>query len=212
MSAPDSSTPIRVMVADDHPLMREGIVGVVTQEREIEVVAQAENGRDAIELYRTHRPDVVVMDVRMPGVGGVEACAEIRREFPSAKIVMLTYRGDMQTLRALTAGASGYLLKSMVAIELLAAIRAVHAGRRYVPAEIAKDLASHTLDEPLSDRELEVLRRVAAGNSNKGVADELSLSEDTIKAHMKRIFSKLSARDRTHAVMIALKRGIIDGF
>jgi len=202
---------IRVLVADDHPLMREGIVAVLQQEPDMEIAAQAGDGQEAISLFRAHAPDVVVMDVRMPNVDGVDACAAIRREAPDARIVMLTtYRGDVQMLRALKAGASGYLLKSMVRTELLDAIRVVHSGRRYLPAEISQELATHRLDELLSPRELAVLRRVAAGNSNREVANELFVSEDTVNAHMKNISSKLSARDRTHAVMIAIKRGILD--
>jgi DNA-binding NarL/FixJ family response regulator len=207
-----SSAGIRVMVVDDHPLMQEGIVAVVEQEALMQVVAKADNGREAVSLYRAHMPDVVVMDLRMPVMDGVEACAEIRKGAPGAKIVMLTtYRGDVHMLRALKAGASGYLLKSVVRTELLTAIREVHAGRQFMPSEVAQELARHTLDEPLSDRELAVLRGVAAGNTNRAVADELFLAEDTIKAHLKKIFSKLSARDRTDAVMIAIRRGIIDG-
>jgi DNA-binding NarL/FixJ family response regulator len=207
-----SSAGIRVMVVDDHPLMQEGIVAVVEQEALMQVVAKADNGREAVSLYRAHMPDVVVMDLRMPVMDGVEACSEIRKGAPGAKIVMLTtYRGDVHMLRALKAGASGYLLKSVVRTELLTAIREVHAGRQFMPSEVAQELARHTLDEPLSDRELAVLRGVAAGNTNRAVADELFLAEDTIKAHLKKIFSKLSARDRTDAVMIAIRRGIIDG-
>ncbi|WP_212756629.1 response regulator [Usitatibacter rugosus] len=202
---------IRVMVVDDHPLLRDGIVAVVAQEADMEIVAQAGNGREAIERYREHAPDVAVLDVRMPDIDGVEACATIRAEAPEARIVMLTtYPGDVQMVRALKAGASGYLLKSMVRTELLDAIRAVHAGRRYLPAEVSRELAAHRVDELLTARELAVLRQVAAGNSNRDAANALFVSEDTIKAHMKNISSKLAAKDRTHAVTIAIQRGILD--
>lgn len=211
MSASESQAKIRVMVADDHPFMRDGIVAVVGQQPDMEVVGRASDGREAVALYREHSPDVTVMDVRMPNADGVYACAAIRAFAPAARIVMLTtYPGDVQMLRALKAGASGYLLKSMVQTELLDAIRSVHAGRRYLPAEISAELASHRLDELLSPRELEVLRQVAGGNSNRDVANVLLVSEDTVKAHMKSISAKLSARDRTHAVMIAIQRGILD--
>ena len=199
------------MIADDHPLMRDGIAAVVGQEPDMEVVTQAHDGLEAVARFREHNPDVVVMDVRMPNADGVYACAAIRAFAPDARIVMLTtYPGDVQMLRALKAGASGYLLKSMVGTELLDAIRAVRAGRRYLPAEVTAELASHRLDELLSPRELEVLRQVAGGNSNRDVANALLVSEDTVKAHMKNISGKLAARDRTHAVMIAIQRGILD--
>ena len=211
MSGNESQAKIRVLVADDHPLMCDGIAAVVGQEPDMEVVAQADDGREAVARYREHAPDVAVLDVRMPNADGVYACAAIRAFAPDARIVMLTtYPGDVQMLRALKAGASGYLLKSMVGTELMDAIRSVHAGRRYLPAEVSAELASHRLDEVLSPRELEVLRQVAGGNSNRDVANALLVSEDTVKAHMKNISGKLAARDRTHAVMIAIQRGILD--
>ena len=211
MTGTESQAKIRVMIADDHPLMRDGIAAVVGQEPDMEVVAQASDGLEAVARYREHAPDVAVMDVRMPNADGVYACAAIRAFAPDARIVMLTtYPGDVQMLRALKAGASGYLLKSMVGTELLDAIRAVRAGRRYLPAEVSAELATHRLDEVLSPRELEVLRHVAGGNSNRDVANALLVSEDTVKAHMKNISGKLAARDRTHAVMIAIQRGILD--
>jgi DNA-binding NarL/FixJ family response regulator len=211
MNANEPQVRIRVLIADDHPLMRDGIAAVVEQQPDMEVVAQAGDGREAVTRYREHAPDVAVMDVRMPEADGVYACAAIRAFAPDARIVMLTtYPGDVQMLRALKAGASGYLLKSMVRTELLDAIRAVHAGRRYLPAEVSAELATHRLDEVLSPRELEVLRQVAGGNSNRDVANALLVSEDTVKAHMKNISGKLAARDRTHAVMIAIQRGILD--
>ena len=207
----ESQPKIRVLVADDHPMMRDGIAAVVGKEADMDVVAYASDGREAVARYREAAPDVAVLDVRMPNADGVYACAAIRAGEPDARIVMLTtYPGDVQMLRALKAGASGYLLKSMVGAELLDAIRAVHSGRRYLPAEVSAELASHRLDELLSQRELEVLREVAGGNSNRDVATALKLSEDTVKAHMKNISGKLAARDRTHAVMIAIQRGILD--
>jgi DNA-binding NarL/FixJ family response regulator len=210
MTMSDLPAAIRILVADDHPLMLAGLAAVAQDEGGMQVVAQAGNGEQAVALWRLHRPDVGVLDVRMPLLDGVDACARICTEFPEARIVMLTtYRGDVQTRRALQAGASGYLLKSMVRTELLAAIRTVHGGRRHVPPEVAADLSSHQLDEPLTPREVDVLGQVAAGNSNRAVAEQLGLSEDSIKAYMKKIMGKLAARDRTHAVMIAIRRGIL---
>jgi DNA-binding NarL/FixJ family response regulator len=203
--------PIRILIVDDHPLLREGIVSVIEGESDMVLAGEASNGRDAIECFRKHAPDVTLMDLQMPEMDGVAATMAIRSEWSNARIVVLTtYRGDAQALRALKAGASGYLLKSLIRTDLLEAIRAVHAGRRHIPREIADELAAHITDDALSPRELEVLKRVAAGNSNRLVARQLFLSEDTIKAHMKSIMSKLAANDRTHAVMIALKRGMID--
>lgn len=211
MHVENTSPRIRVLIVDDHVLLREGIAAVVQDEKDLEVVGEAGTGREAIEGFRKHRPDVTVMDLQLPEIDGVAATAAIRSEWPEARIVVLTtYRGDARALRALKAGASGFLLKSMIRTELLEAIRSVHSGDRYIPREIAADLAAHINDDALSVRELDVLKRVAAGNSNRLVADQLRLSEDTIKAHMKSIMSKLAANDRTHAVTIALKRGIID--
>jgi DNA-binding NarL/FixJ family response regulator len=204
-------TPIRVLMVDDHPLLREGIAAVIEGQPDLAVVGEATNGREAIEMFRSCRPDVVLMDLQMPVMGGIEAIAAIRAEFPEARIVVLTtYKGDTQALRAFQAGASGYLLKSMLRKELLETIRAVHAGRKRIPPEIASEMAEHHTDDALSQREIEVLRRVAAGGANKIIAGELSISEETVKAHMRSILAKLSANDRTHAVMIALKRGIIE--
>lgn len=205
------SRPMRILLVDDHPLLREGMAAVIQGERDLELVGEASNGREAIERFRELRPDVTLMDLQMPEMDGVSATIAIRAEWSDARIVILTtYRGDAQALRALKAGASGYLLKNMIRTDLLDAIRSVHTGHRYIPQEIAAELAAHVTDDALSPRELEVLKRVAAGNSNRLVALQLSLSEDTIKAHMKSIMSKLAANDRTHAVTIALKRGIID--
>lgn len=203
---------IKVLAVDDHPLLREGIAAVIEGEGDMELVAEATNGHEAIELFREHRPDVTLMDLQMPGMSGIDAIVAIRAEFPKARVVVLTtYQGDVQALRALKAGASGYLLKNMLRKELLDTIRAVDAGRRRIPPEIAAELADHVTEDALSDREVEVLRRVATGNSNKIIGAQLSVSEATIKGHMKSILAKLGANDRTHAVTIAVKRGFIDG-
>ena len=203
---------IRVLAVDDHPLLREGITAVMQGEEDMELVAVATNGIQSIELFRLHRPDVTLMDLQMPGMNGIEAINEIRREFSNARfIVLTTYQGDIQVLRALKAGATGYLLKNMLRRDLLDAIRAVYAGRRYIPNEIAAELAEHVIDESLSDREVAVLRKVASGTSNKIIAAQLELTEATVKGHLKSILSKLGANDRTHAVTIAMKRGFLDG-
>jgi DNA-binding NarL/FixJ family response regulator len=204
--------PIKVLTVDDHPLLREGIAAVIQGEPDIVLVAEAVNGADAIEKFRIHRPDVTLMDLQMPVMSGIDAISAIRREFVNSRfIVLTTHQGDVQSFRALKAGASGYLLKNMLRKSLLDTIRAVHAGRRCIPSEVAAELAHHVTDDALTEREVEVLRRVAAGNSNKIIASQLGVSEATVKGHMKRILSKLGASDRTHAVMIALKRGFLDG-
>ncbi len=198
-------------MVDDHPLLREGIAAVIEGQPDLEVVGEATNGREAVEQFRARKPDIVLMDLQMPVMGGIEAISAIRSEFPNARIVVLTtYKGDTQALRAFKAGASGYLLKSMLRKELLDTIRSVHAGHRRIPPEIANEIAEHHTDDALSQREIEVLQRVAAGGANKIIAGELNISEETVKAHMRSILAKLSANDRTHAVMIALKRGIIE--
>src|SRR5271163_3550684 len=203
---------ISIRSVDDHPLLREGIAAVLQDEVDIVLAAEATNGKEAIESFRAHRPDVTLMDLQMPGMNGIDAIIEIRREFPNARfIVLTTYQGDVQALRALKAGAAGYLLKSMLRKDLVSTIRTVHAGRRYIPPEIAAELADHVTDDALTDREIEILRRVAMGNSNKIIAARLNLSEATVKGHMKSILSKLAANDRTHAVTIAMRRGFIDG-
>jgi DNA-binding NarL/FixJ family response regulator len=203
---------IKVLAVDDHPILREGIAAVIEGEEDIELVAEATNGQEAIDLFRRHRPDVTLMDLQMPGMNGIEAIVAIRTESPNARFVVLTtYQGDVQALRALKAGASGYLLKNMLRKELLDTIRAVNAGRRMIPPEIAAELADHVTEDALSDREVEVLRRVATGNSNKIIGSQLNVSEATVKWHMKSILAKLGANDRTHAVTIAIKRGFIDG-
>lgn len=203
--------PIRILTVDDHPLLREGIAAVIEGQPDMRLVGEATNGLEALEAFRACRPDVTLMDLQMPGMGGVEAIAAIHREFPTARIVVLTtYQGDVQAVRAFKAGACGYLLKSMLRRELLDTIRGVHEGRRRIPPEIANDIAEHAADEALTPREVEVLRQVASGNGNKRIATQLAISEETVKAHMKNILAKLAANDRTHAVTIALKRGIIE--
>lgn len=202
---------IRILTVDDHPLLQDGIAAVLDGQADMQLVGQASNGREAIESFRRHRPDVTLMDLRMPDMSGIAAIAAIRAEFPSARIIVLTtYAGDAQAVAALKAGAVGYLLKNMVRKELIDTIRAVHAGKRRVPPEIASGIAEHFADDVLSEREIEVLRSVATGKSNKLIAVELAISEETVKTHMKSILPKLDASDRTHAVMIALKRGILD--
>ena len=202
---------IRILTVDDHQLLREGIAAVLEGQPDMVLIGQASNGREAIESFRQHRPDVTLMDLRMPDMSGIEAITAIRAEFPNARIIVLTtYAGDVQAAGALKAGASGYLLKNLVRKELLETIRVVHAGKRRVPPEIATEIAEHVADDALTEREIEVLRRVAAGKSNKVIAAELDISEGTVKTHMKSILPKLDASDRTHAVMIALKRGILD--
>jgi DNA-binding NarL/FixJ family response regulator len=211
MSVLRQSESIRVLTVDDHQLLREGIAAVIESQEDMTLVAQASNGREAVESFRRLRPDVTLMDLRMPDMSGIEAITAIRSEFRDARIVVLTtYAGDAQAAAALRAGAVGYLLKSLVRKELLETIRAVHSGKRRVPPEIATEIAEHVADDALTAREVEVLRRVAAGKSNKLIAAELDISEGTVKTHMKSILPKLDASDRTHAVMIALKRGILD--
>jgi DNA-binding NarL/FixJ family response regulator len=205
------SNVIRVLAVDDHPLMRAGIAAVIDGQEDMRVVGQASTGREAIESFRSLRPDVTMMDLRMPDMSGIEAIAVIRAEFPTARIVVLTtYAGDAQAAAALKAGAAGYLLKNLLRKELIETIRMIHAGKRRIPPEIATEIAEHVADDALSEREIEVLRGVAAGKSNKRIAAELNISEGTVKTHMKSILPKLDASDRTHAVTIALKRGILD--
>jgi DNA-binding NarL/FixJ family response regulator len=202
---------IRILTVDDHQLLREGIAAVLGAQEDMTLVAEASNGREAIETFRRVRPDVTLMDLRMPDMTGIEAIVAIRAEFPGARIIVLTtYAGDAQAAAALKAGASGYLLKNLVRKELIETIRAVHSGKRRIPPEIATEIAEHVADDALTEREIEVLRGVAAGKSNKLIAAELDISEETVKTHMKSILPKLDASDRTHAVMIALRRGILD--
>ena len=208
----DSSTRcIRVLSVDDHPLLREGIAAIISGHPDMELVGAVGTAREAIEGFRRLLPDVTLMDLRMPDMDGIQAIAMIRAEFPTARfIVLTTYPGDAQALGALKAGASGYLLKSSLGTELLDAIRSVHAGKRRISAEIAHELGQHAAEDELTAREVEVLRGVAAGQSNKRIARELAISESTVKAHVRSILPKLNATDRTHAVTIALKRGIFD--
>lgn len=202
---------IRVLTVDDHPLLRTGIADTINAQSDMTVVAEGTNGEEAISLYRLHRPDVTLMDLRLPKKNGVDAITAIRDEFPAARIVVLTtYSGDIQALRALKAGAVGYLLKSIPRAELLETIRSVHAGHRRIPQEVASEMAEHAGDDALTEREIEVLRHVSAGNSNRIIGAELNLSEQTVKGHLRNILSKLGANDRTHAVMIAIRRGFID--
>jgi DNA-binding NarL/FixJ family response regulator len=201
---------IRVLAADDHALLLQGIASLVNAEPDMALVAQAGTGREAIEQFRLHRPDITLMDLQMPDMGGLEAITGIRDEFPDARIVVLTtYSGDVQALRALRAGARGYLLKGHVHIDLLETIRAVNAGEKRVPPEVATELAGYAGTEKLTPREIEVLRLIADGIANKEIATQLAIAEETVKSHITRILSKLEANDRTHAVIIGIKRGII---
>lgn len=205
-----NSRPIRVLTVDDHPLLREGIAALVNAESDMKLVAEASNGQEAVGKFRLHRPDVTLMDLQMPGVNGIEAITRIQNEFPGARIIVLTtYSGDVQVLAALRAGARAYILKGHVHRELLETIRAVHAGQKRIPPEIAAELAEHAAGDDLTPREIEVLKLIAAGNANKQIADQLSIGEATVKSHVTNILSKLGANDRAHAVTIGLKRGII---
>ena len=202
---------IGVLSVDDHALLREGIAALVNAESDMKIVAEATNGQEAIEKFRSHRPDVTLMDLQMPALNGIEAIIGIRSEFPNARIIVLTtYAGDVQVLRALKAGARGYILKGHVRRELLDTIRAVHAGQKRIPPEVAAELAEHAADDDLTVREIDVLRLIAAGNANKVIGAQLSIGEDTVKSHVTNILAKLGANDRTHAVTIGLKRGIIE--
>ncbi|HEY5756753.1 MAG TPA: response regulator transcription factor [Steroidobacter sp.] len=210
MSNPETDK-IHILTVDDHQLSREGIASMLAGQEDMKLVAQVASGPEAVEAYRALRPNVTLMDLRMPGMSGIEAITTIRAEFPNARIIVLTtYAGDVQAAAALKAGAAGYLLKSLVRKELVETIRIVHTGRRRVPPEIATEIAEHVADDALTDREVDVLKRVAAGKSNKLIAAELDISEGTVKTHMKSILPKLDASDRTHAVIIALRRGIFD--
>lgn len=203
--------PIRILTVDDHPLLRDGIASLVGTQTDMTVIAEASNGREAIEVFRKHRPDVTLMDLRMADMNGMEAITRIIAEFPDAKIIVLTtYSGDAQIVRALKAGAQGYLLKGLLRKELLETIRAVYGGKRRVSPEVASQVAEYAADSSLTMREIGVLQLIAQGNANKLIADRLNITEDTVKAHVRSILSKLGASDRTHAVTIALKRGIID--
>jgi DNA-binding NarL/FixJ family response regulator len=208
---PTNASPIRVLTVDDHPLLREGIAALINAESDMKLVADACNGPEAIEKFRVHRPDVTLMDLQMPGLNGTEAIIGIRSDFPNARIIVLTtYSGDVQVVRALKAGARAYLLKGQVHKELLDTIRAVHAGQKRIPAEVAAELAEHVTEDDLTSREIEVLRLIASGNANKEIAVQLLIAEETVKSHITNILAKLAANDRTHAVTIAVKRGIIE--
>jgi len=205
------SLAIRILAVDDHQIVREGIAGFVGVQPDMTMVAEAATGREAIQQFRTHRPDVTLMDLQMPDMNGMDALIAIRAEFPDAKVIMLTtYEGDAHILRALKAGAQGYLLKNTLHSDLLQTIRAVHAGKRSLSPEISFQVAEHVSDETLTPAEVAVLRLIADGNSNKQIADQLRVTEDTVKGRVKSILAKLDANDRTHAAIIGLKRGIID--
>jgi DNA-binding NarL/FixJ family response regulator len=207
----DGSAQIRILAVDDHALVREGIAVLVGTQPDMTLVAEASNGREAIQQFRTHRPDVTLMDLQMPEMNGFDAIVAIRGEFPDAKIVVLTtYHGDVQILRALKAGAQGYLLKNTFHKELIEMIRAVHAGRKALSPEASYEIAEHATDDALTPAEISVLRLIAAGNANKQIADQLRITEETVKSRVKSILSKLGANDRTHAAMIGMKRGIIE--
>ena len=202
---------IRVLIVDDHPLLCEGIAAVIANQGDMVLVAEAANGQEAIRSFQVHQPDVTLMDLRLPDMSGIDVIKVICRHNPDTKVIALTtYEGDVRVSRALRAGASAYLLKSMLRSELVQTIRMVHAGRRYLPAELASELADHALQEALTSREIQVLQEIAAGRANKAVATNLEITEGTVKRHLKKIFAKLSASDRTHAVMIAIRRGFLD--
>jgi DNA-binding NarL/FixJ family response regulator len=205
------ASPIRILVVDDHPVVRQGVAGLVGGHPDMRVVGEASNGREAIQQFRAHHPDVVLMDLQMPEMNGLDALMAIRDEAPEARIIVLTtYAGDAQVLRAIKAGARGYLLKSALHRELLDTIRAVHAGKKSLSAEVSYELAEHATDDVLTPAEVRVLRLIAEGSANKEIAEQLSVSEETVKGQVRNILSKLGAKDRTHAAMIGLKRGIIE--
>jgi len=207
----EGSAQIRVLAVDDHVLVRQGISVLLGTEPDMTLVAEASNGREAVQQFRAHRPDVTIMDLQMPEMNGLDAITAIRGEFPDAKIIVLTtYKGDIQILRALKAGARGYLLKSTIHKELTETIRAVHAGKKALSPEASYEIAEHATDDALTPAEINVLRLIAAGNANKQIADQLSITEETVKGRVKNILSKLGANDRTQAAMIGLKRGIIE--
>jgi DNA-binding NarL/FixJ family response regulator len=211
MSSAANKMPIQILCVDDHPLLRKGIAALIEDHEDMTIVGSATNGREAVDMFARLRPDLTLMDLRMPDMDGIRAITLIRQQFPDARIIVLTtYPGDVQALGALKAGAMSYLLKSSLGTELLDAIRTVHAGKRFIPQEVAAELGRHAADEALTAREIEVLRCAAAGHSNKQIARELGISVATVKSHVRSLLPKLNASDRTHAVSIALKRGIFD--
>ncbi len=202
---------IRVLSVDDHPLLSEGIATMINSQPDMQLISQAASGSEAIQQYRKHQPDVTLMDLRLPDLSGIDAMIAIRTEFPEARVVVLTtFEGDVEIQRALQAGARGYLLKNMPPSEILDVIRHVHAGKKRVPPEVAAQIAEHMSDEVLTAREVEVLRKIGGGNRNKDIADLLFISEETVKVHIKHIMDKLGAKDRTQAIAIAVRRGIIE--
>jgi len=205
-----NATQIRIFCVDDHPIMREGIAAIIQSEADMTLVAEASCGREAIQGFRDHRPDITLMDLRMPDISGIDAMVAIRTDFPDARIIMLTtFEGDVQIQRALQAGAQGYMLKSMPRKQLVEMIRKVHTGKKHIPTEVAAHLAEHLSDEALSTREIEVLQKIAGGNRNSDIAALLFISEETVKGHVKHVMEKLGASDRTEAVAIGVRRGII---
>lgn len=202
---------MEILIVDDHPMLREGLAALIESQSDMKLVGEAANGTEAIQLFDRHRPDVTIMDLRLPDMSGIDAIIKIRAAHATARIIVLTtYLGDVQAGRALKAGAHAFLLKATLRVDLLETIRAVHKGQKRVPVEVASEMAEYAAEDSLSPREIEVLEQVASGKSNKAVADRLDISEDTVKAHMRNILSKLGANDRTHAVTIALRRGFLD--
>jgi DNA-binding NarL/FixJ family response regulator len=204
------TSPIRILTVDDHALIRKGIAAILASQPDMSVIAEASNGREAVEQFRSHCPDVTLMDLQMPEMNGLDAMIAIRAEFPDARIIMLTtYAGDVQVLRAMKVGARGYLLKTLLDKELLETVRAVHGGKKVLSAEASYEIAEHATSDALTPAEIDVLRLIAAGQANKQIAQELSITEDSVKGRVKSILSKLGATDRTHAAMIGVRRGII---